>query len=238
MRIAVCSDIHANLPALAACLGDAHVAGVDEVWCLGDILGRGPHPDAVAKVVLAECQLILTGNHDRVALGLDPLEWLGPDAAGARLARAELDPLRARQLSDRPPAATRHGLLCIHGGHEDPNWQFISTAADARGMFDALGAETILVGHTHQPLVMREKGAQVAITRRPHRVNLGGVRQILNPGAVGIPQKSDPRASWMLIDLFEGTCTWQRSAYELQRVHDDMIRAGLPERAARPFLAG
>ena len=69
LRVAVIADIHANLAALEACLDSIDEAGVDEIWCLGDIVGYGAEPDACADLVRERCSLCLAGNHDLAVLG-------------------------------------------------------------------------------------------------------------------------------------------------------------------------
>ena len=69
MRLGILSDIHANLPALEAVLESISKAGVDETWCLGDVVGYGAHPDECAASVASECELALVGNHDLAVLG-------------------------------------------------------------------------------------------------------------------------------------------------------------------------
>ncbi len=64
------SDIHANLPALEAVLAAIDAAGVEEIWCLGDVVGYGAEPDACADLVRERCSLCLVGNHDLAVLGV------------------------------------------------------------------------------------------------------------------------------------------------------------------------
>ncbi len=68
MRIAVFSDIHANLPALEAVLRDADEVGVDELWCLGDVVGYGADPDGCVELVRERTDVCLVGNHDLAVL--------------------------------------------------------------------------------------------------------------------------------------------------------------------------
>ena len=69
MRVAVLSDIHANLPALEAVLEDTDDAQIDELWCLGDVVGYGASPDECAALVRERCEPSLVGNHDLAVLG-------------------------------------------------------------------------------------------------------------------------------------------------------------------------
>ena len=68
MRLALLSDIHANLPALEAVLADIASSDVEETWCLGDVVGYGAEPDECATLVRERCSVCLVGNHDLAAL--------------------------------------------------------------------------------------------------------------------------------------------------------------------------
>jgi predicted phosphodiesterase len=69
MRVAVISDIHANLAALEATLAEIDDGGPDELWCLGDLVGYGPHPNEVVERVRERADVVLAGNHDLAVLG-------------------------------------------------------------------------------------------------------------------------------------------------------------------------
>src|SRR5215471_16857772 len=80
MRIAVISDIHANLQALTAVLSAIDEAGAEEVWCLGDLVGYGAKPDEAVELVRGRASVCLAGNHDLGVLGTLPLDLFGGDA--------------------------------------------------------------------------------------------------------------------------------------------------------------
>ena len=81
MRVAVLSDIHANLAALDAVL--ASVGSVDAVWHLGDVVGYGPEPDGVVERLAGIGAIGVRGNHDAAAVGGNEIEWFNPDARAA-----------------------------------------------------------------------------------------------------------------------------------------------------------
>ena len=81
MQRAIISDIHGNLEALTAVLGRIGDIGVDEIICLGDIIGYGPNPLECLDTVIDRCQLTILGNHDQAAI-FDP-EGFNPIAMKA-----------------------------------------------------------------------------------------------------------------------------------------------------------
>jgi diadenosine tetraphosphatase ApaH/serine/threonine PP2A family protein phosphatase len=96
------------------------------------------------------------------------------------------------------------------------------------------------VGHTHQPLVLRERRGQVeALVPDPEsRLALDRRRAFLNPGSVGQPRDGDPRASYLILDTAAGHATWQRVAYDISATQTAMLAAGLPPRLARRLSFG
>ncbi|RMD52477.1 MAG: metallophosphoesterase, partial [Candidatus Thermofonsia bacterium] len=68
MRILVISDIHANLPAFQAVLEDAK-GKWDQIWCLGDLIGYGPHPNECVSLLREHDHISLSGNHDWAVMG-------------------------------------------------------------------------------------------------------------------------------------------------------------------------
>ena len=84
-RIALLSDVHGNLPAFQAVLDDIEATGVDERWCLGDLVGYGAQPDECVALAKESCDLTLIGNHDLVVTGkLDIADFSLNAAVAAR----------------------------------------------------------------------------------------------------------------------------------------------------------
>ncbi len=126
MRIAVLSDIHANLHALEAVLADVDAATVDEVWCLGDVVGYGPRPNECCAIVEERAAFSLCGNHDLAALGtLDVSEFSGDAAAAARWTAAELDAAARAFLAGLQPSGQRPGAELYHGSPRYPVWEYV-----------------------------------------------------------------------------------------------------------------
>src|SRR5690348_10792901 len=110
MRIAVISDIHANLHALETVLADVDGESVDEIWCLGDVVGYGPRPNECCELIRERTTISLCGNHDLAALGrLDVAEFSGDAATAAKWTSGVLVDDPRAWLASLSPLARRDG---------------------------------------------------------------------------------------------------------------------------------
>src|SRR5215217_3676174 len=126
MRLAILSDIHANLPALEAVLGDVEDANVRQLWCLGDVVGYGAQPDECATLVAERCELCLVGNHDLAVLGELDISSFSPAAAAAvrwtadNAAESTMEYLRGLEPED-----TTREVALYHASPRDPVWEYV-----------------------------------------------------------------------------------------------------------------
>ena len=136
MRIAVISDIHANLHALEAVLAAIDADGVDEIWCLGDLVGYGPRPNECVALVRERASLCLAGNHDLAVLGRLELEFFADEAgAAAAWTRTVLDADAATYLGSLDSSASVEGVTLAHGSPRDPIWEYVLSDAAADAAF-------------------------------------------------------------------------------------------------------
>ncbi|HEY7941662.1 MAG TPA: metallophosphoesterase family protein [Candidatus Limnocylindrales bacterium] len=231
MRVAVLSDIHANLTALEAVL--AAVAPIDAVWHLGDTVGYGPQPNEVVERLTREGAVGVRGNHDSAATGLIDADWFNEDARVAVEWTARvLTPASRAALLALPERRTEDAFTLVHGSPRDPIWEYIASTAVARAALDDLTTPYGLFGHTHDPRVFRAQGGTVE-TLGPSdqaELQLDDRRVLLNPGSVGQPRDGDPRASALVLDLEARRATWHRVAYDIPAVQARMREVGLPKR--------
>src|SRR5438132_7472451 len=111
MRVAIISDIHANLAALEAVLQSVEGEQPDEIWCLGDLVGYGPRPNECCELVRRRVQICLRGNHDLGVLGiLDLGDFSDAAAASALWTRGVLDDEARGYLEGLESAAERAGV--------------------------------------------------------------------------------------------------------------------------------
>jgi predicted phosphodiesterase len=243
MRIAVLSDIHANLPALDAVLADA--GPVDAVWHLGDVVGYGPDPDGVVDRLRDVGAVGVQGNHDSAAIGLLDLGEFNDDARAAmqwtqgRIRRSTREWLAAQPLHHEA-----HGATLVHGSPRDPTWEYVLSAAVARANFAAFETRVCLHGHTHVPIAFREASTSTATAVETLGPTPGAVlplderRAMLNPGSVGQPRDGIPDSSYLVLDLDVGEASWHRVPYDIGSVQDAMRAAKLPWRLVERLSYG
>ena len=232
MRIAVLSDVHANLHALEAVLAEVDAGGFDELWCLGDLVGYGPRPNECVSLLRERAALCLAGNHDLVVLGKIAIEaFAGDAAAAARWTRGALAEEARTFLDALQPQAAAPGVALYHGSARDPVWEYVLSDEAARATFLLARAPLVLVGHSHVALEIADEDGRLRGDKAEagQRVKLGGVRRILNPGSVGQPRDGDPRAAWIEIDNDERWATFRRTDYPVEQTQAEMREEGLPE---------
>jgi predicted phosphodiesterase len=241
VRIAVFSDVHANLHALQAVLAEIDAGGFDELWCLGDVVGYGPRPNECSVLVRERADVCLAGNHDLVVLGKIPMLAFAADAGVAALwtQRALNDDARSF-LEGLEPMATRPGAELFHGSPRDPVWDYVLTEDAARQSFAATSEPLLLVGHSHIALQLSNDGLALhgGMAAAGMRVQLGGPRRLLNPGSVGQPRDGDWRAAWLEIDKDAGWATFRRTEYPVELTQTEMREQGLPEILAERLATG
>lgn len=205
MRLAIVSDIHANLQAFEAVLADIDRKGADAIVCCGDVVGYGGDPEACVDLVRERCAAVVLGNHDLAVANGTGLRMLPPEGReAARLHRHILDDERKHWLAGLPDRLEIFGVTLVHAAPEEPrSWMRLEAARDAARQFDHFATDLCFFGHTHIPGVMSD---QLGVFSIRH-----GRRYLVNVGSVGQPRDGDPRAC---VGYFET----ETFAYELSRV--------------------
>ena len=241
MRVAVISDIHANLHALEAVLEAIDREAPDEIWCLGDLVGYGPQPNPCCTWTADHAVVCLAGNHDLGVLGRLDLDEFSPDAAeAARWTRSILGDEERAFLGGLTPEARADGAELFHASPRDPVWEYVLSETVARAAFAATTAPVVLVGHSHVPLALLEEDGEVqgGLAPADAGVALDAGRWLLNPGSVGQPRDGDPRAAWLLLDLSAGAGSFRRTSYDVERTQAEIHAAGLPPALATRLASG
>jgi diadenosine tetraphosphatase ApaH/serine/threonine PP2A family protein phosphatase len=241
MRAAVVSDIHANLHALEAVLADIASENVDELWCLGDVVGYGPLPNECCALVREHATVALCGNHDLAAVGtLDVAEFSGDAAAAARWTASVLEPGHREWLGALSPEGERAGVELYHGSPRDPIWEYVLTEQVALLCLLETEAPLVLVGHSHVALGVSWDGNTLAggVAPAGTSLDLGAARHLVNPGSVGQPRDGDARAAWLLVDTDAREGTFRRVTYDVKRTQAEIRERGLPDILAARLAHG
>lgn len=208
-KIAIISDIHANLDALRAVLTDIHAQGVNTIFCLGDLVGYYTQPIPVVHLTLAKCKVVIKGNHDHAAaLGVVP-EHYRPDSFQPLDWTNQNLTIRERRILHSLPimhtercAKTNKKIMLIHGGPEYPLDQYIfpENQADLDSTFEfmkLIEVSVLFLGHTHVPFKVEKEGLVIC-----------------NPGSIGQPRDGDPKASYILFDSVSEEIEFHRVEYD------------------------
>ena len=245
MRVAAITDIHANLPALEAVLAAIEAAGVEEIWCLGDVVGYGVEPDACAALVRERCAVCLVGNHDLAVLGgLDIASFSEAAAVAVEWTRENVAESTLEFLRELEPSGERAGIGLFHASPRDPVWEYVLSGEQAEAGMDANPQRIGLIGHSHVALFFsRPDGGDESEPRGAEAsdgalLDLGQGEWLVNPGSVGQPRDGDPRAAWLELDTEALTARFHRVPYEVERAAKPIVAAGLPSRLADRLYTG
>jgi predicted phosphodiesterase len=242
MRIALLSDIHGNRQAFEAVLAEVREAAVEEVWCLGDLVGYGADPDACCELAAAHCDLCLVGNHDLAVRGDIPLDEF---STGARLAAQWTQEVIADDnlayLRSLEPQLLDREVGLYHASPRDPVWEYVISTLLADLCLNVQPHRVCLIGHSHVALSFRRAEGQPATgeTRPAGTVlDLTEHEWLLNPGSIGQPRDGDPRAAWMVLDTGGWAAAYQRTPYDVARAQAAIRAARLPDSLAERLEYG
>jgi putative phosphoesterase len=236
-RVAVITDVHANLPALAATLARIDELGIDAIYCGGDLVGYGPHPNEVCALIAHRSIPTIYGNYD-YAIGRDLTDCgcayvtqhdreLGDQSVAWTLAHTmqhAKDFMRALPFDLRFQLGER-AVRLVHGSPRKVN-EYLFEDKPAR-TFERIAAgadcDVLVFGHTHKPWV-HEYGAVLFV----------------NCGSVGKPKDGDPRAAFAVLQLEpDGAvrASIERVPYDAAAVSREVVAVGLPGEYAAKLVA-
>lgn len=225
MRIALFSDVHANLPALEAVLDHIHEQSFDSVYCLGDLVGYAPFPNEVVERIQRERIPTIMGNYD---------DGVGFERDDCGCAYREAD---EKQRGDRSLAWTRahttsaikeflrslqaqirfdvdgRRVLLVHGSPRKINEYLFEDrpVSSFQRLAASSDADVIAYGHTHKPYVKVVENVL-----------------FLNVGSVGKPKDGDWRACYAVFDTATLDVQFVRVAYDIATVTDAIRKSELP----------
>ncbi|HXQ89348.1 MAG TPA: metallophosphoesterase family protein [Solirubrobacterales bacterium] len=244
MRAAVISDIHSNRHALEAVLQAVDAAGVDEVWCLGDMVGYGAEPDACTALIRERSSVCLAGNHDLAVLGaLDISTFSEAAATAVEWTRDNVSEETLEFLASLDPVGSRSGVGLFHASPRDPIWEYVLSTDQAEAGFEAQVERVGLIGHSHVALFFTRAPAARAYAQGAQatdgaEVEIAEGDWLLNPGSVGQPRDGDPRAAWLELDTETWLARYHRVEYDIEGAAAAIVAAGLPNLLAERLEVG
>lgn len=227
VAFAVISDVHANLEALEAVLGE--LKG-QEIICLGDLVDYGAEPNEVIAMIREVAAYSIIGNHDVAALTGDT-SMFNPKAAMSSMWTRTKMSRESRQYLEGLKEELRLKVEDVeiyftHGSPDDHLWEYIDPRFDPGVLphfLDKLKVQGIGLGHTHLPYVWEEDR-----------------KVVFNPGSIGQPRDGDWRAAYANLTVDGGSIKVElrRVRYDYEKAAAKIREAGLPESHAERLATG
>jgi predicted phosphodiesterase len=221
LKLALVSDLHANLEALEAVLRDIDRASPGaKLVCAGDIVGYGPDPEACIARLQEREALCVMGNHEEMVLGRrDFSRCVYAGIVAAVWTRRQLSPAARAYLEALPPYVRIDSSVVVCHGDLASADTYVSTRERAEEAMAQLrvrqpSAEVLVCGHTHHAaLFTREGGFQLA--NGPGDCALPAPAHcLINPGAVGQSRGAAPLASYALLDMERRRVSFREVVYD------------------------
>jgi predicted phosphodiesterase len=237
MRIAVIADIHANLEALQAVLGRIAELAVDEIVCLGDIVGYNANPNECVDIIRSKKIVSVLGNHDASASGLEkPISFNELAQSAVLWTRERLTEENRLFLLNLPREASAHDFFLFHGSIHDTDRYLVSRDDAARNFQLLAGLPGDLklgfFGHTHDGTAFIHYQGGITSDISSELTMSSGKHYLINPGSVGQPRDGDSRASFLVYDPDNRIVVFFRVAYDIKTCQEKIMRAGLPPQLA------
>ena len=236
-RLAIFSDVHGNIHALRAVLDQIKREAVDQVYCLGDVVGYGAFPNDVIELLHQTQIPTVMGNYDDgTGFDRDECGCAYRDEEHRRLGDRSFQWTKAHVTAEnkallrsfRPEIRFElDGLkfLLVHGSPRRVNEYLYEDRPEAtfRRIAEAANGDVIVCGHTHRPYVKE----------------IGGVT-FLNVGSAGYPKDGDPRGCYALVEVRQGKAgvTFKRVAYDVGAATGAIRQTELPHQFADEFERG
>ncbi|QHV98559.1 metallophosphoesterase family protein [Spirosoma endbachense] len=231
LRIAILSDVHANLPALKAVLKDIDDRKVDQVFCLGDLVDFAPWPNEVIELIRQYRIPTLMGNHDERIAFDHPVVSLAKHNLAETEARVKAIDYTRRAIRQENKdflaslprqiqlsfsfADLAINVLLVHASTRSIDEYIYEThdQADLEAMMNEKKADVLLMGHTHQSYI---RVLPVSSDKRPAKV-------AINCGSVGRSKEANPFATYLIM-----TVSGEHLAFGSDSLMFDLINVNYP----------
>lgn len=249
-KIAILSDIHANLPAFRKVLAEIDSLNVSEVFLGGDLVGYGASPAECVDLAMTRCTGSVLGNHDEFVILRLMMRAARPDPrskkrkdpiwAGVLQAIEQLKPKQVAWFVSQPMFEKPEEAILLHASVNEPNkWNYISNHKCAQHSLRILRGRkrhVAFVGHTHKQKIFPDLESDLKLEQVDENTYHlpQGLATVVSVGAVGRPRgDSDTRAAWALWDPVQRTVEFRRTEYDAAAAAKDILDAGLPPQSAK-----
>jgi len=235
MKIGLLSDIHSNLEALEVALSILESENIEEMLCIGDIVGYGAEPDKCVEIMKAKTDHIVAGNHDWATIGKTDTQYFNIYGRSAILWTGQaLGPSQKAFLAELPLYYTGEDICMVHASPAEPSeWDYVFSPSQALKQFHHFNEKICFIGHSHKPLVFSDQGEKIFIQETKDNPQLAidispDKRYIVNIGSVGQPRDGDPRGCVVVFDTEKDQIKFIRFEYPVKIAQRKIIDAGLP----------
>ena len=243
MKYGILGDIHSNITALEAVLGEFEREHVDHVISVGDVVGYGAAPGAcIARLRELEATVVM-GNHDAACIDRLDMLYFNPYAqAAVNWTRTVLTKDEMAWLGSLPLVQHLEHCSVAHGTLFRPEqFDYIQRPNDADPSLDVMPLPVCFVGHTHVPVTLmrlRDDPTRTAYTVETEIDLDESHRALVNVGSIGQPRDEDPRAAYAVFDTELNRVWIKRIAYDIEIEAKRMRAAGLPQMLSDRLFLG
>lgn len=230
----ICSDIHANFPALRTFISEIERIKASRVVCCGDIVGYGADPNECCDALRNRNIASVLGNHDQTAVHLRNPEYFNDIAKEAIIwTHRSLSKSNKEYLRHLPHTLREGDFLFLHASPCHPlKWDYVLTLSDARKAFACFDDWICFIGHSHQPFAVEFDGAEVSCPEGLDVQLDRRKRYLINVGSIGQPRDRLPQFCFVSVDLGDLRLRFHRLAYPVEEAQRSILDAGLPSELA------
>jgi len=242
VKVAVLSDIHSNIEALAAVIKDAKDWGGCEWLVAGDIVGYGGAPNECIEMLRQLGAVCIAGNHDWGAVEKTSIYYFNSAARQAVLWTSKNLSAESRSYLEELPLTLINGEISLcHADFTNPaSWEYVFTLYQARRQFDGFATRLGVIGHSHVPFIVQaseEDGRAEQVMEESVKWERGS-RYLINSGSVGQPRDGDPRSCYLRVDWSGREIALRRVTYDVAGAQRRISEAGLPSSLAERLPLG
>lgn len=241
MLYAIFADIHSNLEAYESFLKDAKEEGIQEYFCVGDIVGYGANPhECIELTKNLNCPSVC-GNHDWACADKIDINYFNKYAKEAVIwTRDYLDDIDKNYLSNLKLTYQRSELTLVHSSLDYPqDFDYIFDTSKAAKTIELQPTPLCFVGHSHSAEIFFEgKGGYVQYTSIPEIRMQSGKKYLVNVGSIGQPRDGNWRSSYCIYDNEKDIIRLKRIEYDVRKARDKILKTGLPHYLADRILEG